>query len=318
MDNGEKIYDVLILGGGPAGLTAAIYAGRAKLSALIIERETFGGTVFNIKDLENYPGILPGETGADFSERIAAQAWSFGAEKALGEVLSAELTGDVKEAVCTGAVYRGKTVIIATGKAAGSKDKLEIIGEAEYVGRGVSYCAICDGTFFAELDVFVVGGGDRALEEGLYLSKIARSVTIIHKSGSLGAEKKLVNLVNEAKNISVMTDTVATEVGGGDLLTSIETENVKTGERNTITAGEGENFGVFILTGTGQQAGFFKDVLETSEGYIVTDEEMRTNVPGVFAAGDVRVKTYRQAVTAAADGATAALSAGKYLMEANK
>jgi len=316
MDNGEKIYDVLILGGGPAGLSAAIYAGRAKHSALVIERETFGGKVFNIKDLENYPGILTGETGADFSERVAAQAWSFGAEKALGEVLSAELTGDVKELICTSAVYRGRTVIMATGKSISTANKREIKGETEYVGRGVSYCAVCDGTFFSGLDVFIVGGGDRALEESLYLSKIARKVTIINDADSLRAEKKLVNLVNKAENVSVVTETVITEIGGGDLVTLVDTENIKTGERNTITAAEGENFGVFILTGTGQQTGFFKDTLETKDDYIVTDEEMRTSVPGVFAAGDVRFKTFRQAVTAAADGATAALNAGKYLMEA--
>jgi len=316
MDNEEKIYDVLILGGGPAGLSAAIYAGRAKHSVLVIERETIGGKVFGIKDLENYPGIIPGETGADFSERVAAQAWSFGAEKTLGEALSAELTGDIKKITSTSAVYRGKTVIIATGKTAGSSDKREIKGETEYVGRGVSYCAVCDGTFFAGLDVFVTGGGDRALEESLYLSNIARNVTIIHEADSFRAEKKLVRLVNEAENISIIMDSVMTEIGGGDLVTGIETENVKTGERNTFTAAEGENFGVFILTGTGQQAGFFKDALDTSDGYILTDEEMRTSIPGVFAAGDVRHKTFRQAVTAAADGATAALVAGKYLMEA--
>ena len=318
MDNGEKVYDVLILGSGLAGLTAAIYAGRAKLKVLVIERETIGGTVFNIKDLVNYPGILPAETGAELSERIAAQAWSFGAEKALGEAISAELEGEVKIITCTGAVYQGKTVIIATGNAKVKNEKRKIAGEDEYVGRGVSYCAICDGPFFTGLDTFVLGGGDRALEESLYLSKIARGVTIVHDDGTFRAEKKLIDLVDETENISYMMDTELTEIGGGDLLTRIVTKNVKNGEENSLTAAEGENYGVFVLTGSGQTSGFFEGALDTEDGYIVTDEAMHTNIPGVFAAGDVRKKAYRQAVLATADGATAALFAGRYLMEAGK
>jgi len=318
MDESEKIYDVLILGGGPAGLTAAIYAARAKLRTLVIERETIGGALFNIKDLVNYPGILPGETGAEFSGRIAAQAWSFGAEKALGDVISAQLEGEVKKVICAGGAYEGKTVIIATGNAKGIKDSQKLAGEDEYVGRGVSYCAICDGPFFSGLDVFVKGGGDRALEESLYLSKIARSVTIINAKDSFRAEKKLIGLVSDSKNISYIMDTEIIETGGGDLLTRVVTKDVKTGETNTVTASGGENFGVFILDGSGQKAGFFNDLLETEDGYIITDEDMRASVPGVFAAGDVRKKTYRQAVLATADGATAALFAGRYIMEAKK
>jgi len=315
MDNVEKIYDVLILGGGPAGLTAAIYAGRAKLSALVIEREAFGGTVHKTKDVVNYPGILPGETGAELSDRIAEQAWSFGAEKAYGEVSAAELTGEVKEIVCGSTVYRGRTVIIATGRAANVPAKLGIPGEAEYLGRGVSYCAICDGPFFAGLDVFVIGGGDSALEESLYLAGVVRQVTIIYRRDVFRANEKHIRLAEETENISFLMDTVVAEIGGGDLISRIETQNVKTGEKRTITAAEGENFGVFIYIGTEPAMGFFGEVLNMRDGYIITDEETRTSVPGVFAAGDVRQKMFRQAVMAASDGATAALFAGKYIRE---
>jgi len=318
MIEGEKIYDILIVGGGPAGLSAAIYAGRANLSVLVIERGMFGGDAFRAKELANYPGALPGETGAELSARLEAQAWSFGAEKAVGEVRSAEIEGEIKRITCGEKACSGKTLIIATGKASGVPAKLGIPGEEEYLGRGVSYCAICDGLFFADSDVFVIGGIDSALEESLYLAKITRHVTIIHDKDTFQGDEKLIKSIRETENITVLPDTVVTEIGGGDLLTRIETENVSTGEKSTISAGEGENFGFFIYIGTEPDTGIFGEALETENGYIVTDEEMRTNIPGVFAAGDVRRKAFRQAVMAAADGATAALFAGKYIMEAKK
>jgi len=315
MSDGEKIYDVLIIGGGPAGLSAAVYAGRAKLSVLVIERGMFGGAVFKAKELANYPGGLPGESGADLATRIETQAWSFGSEKAAGEVSGAALEGNIKEVTCGENTYRGKTVIIATGKAASVPAKLKIPGEDEFLGRGVSYCAICDGPFFAGSDVFVVGGTDSALEESLYLAKVTRHVTIIHDKEDFQADEKLIESVKATDNISFLPDTIVTEVGGGDLLKSIETKNIKTGGKNIINATKDEVFGFFIYIGTEPETGIFGEILEKENGYIVTDEEMRTNIPGVFAAGDVRRKTFRQAVTAAADGATAALFAGKYLME---
>jgi len=315
MTESEKIYDVLIIGGGPAGLTAAIYAGRAKHSTLIIERNMFGGAVLQASELANYPGVLPRETGAEFAARLETQAWSFGAEKAAGEVRAAELTGDVKEVTCGDIVYRGKTLIIATGKAVGVPAKLRVPGESEFEGRGVSYCAICDGPFFADSDVFVIGGGESALEESLYLAKVTRKVSIINRGDAFEADNKLLDLVKETDNISVSLDTKVVEIGGGDLLTRVETENIKTGERRSIVADEGENFGFFIYVGETPATGVFGDALDTEKGYIITDEKMQTNIPGVFAAGDVRQKTYRQAVMAAAEGATAALFAGKYLLE---
>jgi len=316
MDSEEKIYDVLIIGGGPAGLTAAIYAGRAGLSALVIERENFGGVVSRIKELANFPGIIKGESGAVFAARLEEQAWSFGAEKTYGSVSSAELSGDVKEVSCADKLYKGRTVIIASGKAAQTPTKLRIPGEIEFVGRGASYCAACDGAFFAGLDVFVVGGGDSAIEESLYLANIARQVTVICGESAPDADEKYLGPAKKKDNISFLTDTAVTGVGGGDLLTRIETENSKTGERTVIEAREGENFGLFVSVGTEPETGVFGDSLEMKDGYIVTDGDMRTNIPGVFAAGDVRAKTFRQAVLAAAEGAAAALFAGKYLMEA--
>jgi len=313
MIDGEKIYDVLIIGGGPAGLSAAIYSGRAGLSTLVIERGAFGGTVFQTAGIANYPGVVSGETGAEFSARLEAQAWTFNADKIIGEVQAVGLSGEVKEVVCAGAAYRGRTVIIATGTVPA---KLGIPGEKEYAGLGVSYCAICDGPFFSGCDIFVVGGGNSALEESLYLAKFARNVTVIHRRDSFRASGTVVDLVRNTENISLLLDTIVIEVGGGDLLTRVETENVITGERSTITAGEGENFGFFIYAGMDPATGVFGDVLDKEGGYIITDEEMRTNIPGVFAAGDVRRKTFRQAVMAASDGAAAALFAGKYLLEA--
>ena len=305
----------MILGGGPAGLTAAIYAGRAKLSVLVIERGVFGGTVYQTKEVANYPGILPGETGAEFSARIEAQAWSFSAEKVMGEVRAAELTGDIKEVVCGDTVYQGRTIIIATGRALSVPAKLGIPGEEAYLGRGVSYCAVCDAPFFADSDVFVVGGGDSALEESLYLANVVRRVTIIHSAGDFQADEKLVDLTKKTDNISFLMDTRVLEIGGGDLLTRVETEDIITGGRRTIDAPEGESFGFFIYVGMTPETGIFGDDLDTENGYIITDEEMRASIPGVFAAGDVRRKIFRQAVTAAADGATAALFAGRYLLE---
>jgi len=340
MTDEGKLYDILVLGGGPAGLSAAIYAGRAGLSALVIEREAFGGAILRAKDLANYPGGIAGETGAEFSARLESQAWAFGAEKAFGEASSIG-TGVVKEVVVGDVTHRGRSLIIATGKASGARAaqnpqnpqnaptaqnaqnpqnapttpaELGIPGEKEYVGLGVSYCAVCDGAFFPDCDVYVAGEGDAALEEGLYLAKIARQVTIIHEGGDFAASEALLGLAKGLNNISFLPNTVVAAVGGGDLLTWIETENVETGEKSVVKAREGESLGLFVTAEEAGDAGLFGGI-ETEDGYIVTDEEMRTGVPGVFAAGDARAKRLRQVVTAAADGAIAAMSAKRYLLE---
>jgi thioredoxin reductase (NADPH) len=312
MSENKILYDILILGAGPAGLSAAIYAGRAGLSVLVIERGAFGGNVFQTAEIANYPGVLPGETGAELAARLEAHADAFGAEKAYGAAEAVSLSGEIKEVTAGGTAYRGRALIIATGSV---PTKLGIPGEEEYTGRGVSYCAICDGPFFSGLDVYVVGGGDSALEESLYLAKFARKVTVIHRRDAFRAAKSIVDHVKGTENISFLLDTVVTGVGGGELLTRIETENVKTGERRVISANDGENFGFFVFAGMKPETGLFAGALDTENGYIVTDEEMRTNISGVFAAGDVRRKALRQVVTAAADGAIAAIRAEKYLLE---
>jgi thioredoxin reductase (NADPH) len=311
MGEGEKHYDILIIGGGPAGLSAAIYAGRAGLSVLVAERGAFGGTAFQTAEIANYPGGFPGESGAEFSARLASHADEFGAEKTIGVVTEVSIHEKEKKIVVGGETFAGRSLIIATGSV---PLRLGIPGEEEYFGRGVSYCAVCDGPFFSGLDVFVVGGGNSAIEESVHLAKFARQVTVIHRRDAFRAARKVVDHAQSRDNISFMLDTVVTGIGGGDLLTRIEAENVKTGERRVMEAMEGENFGFFVFAGMKPETGLF-DGLDKKDGYIVTDESMRTNIPGVFAAGDVRLKTLRQIVTAASDGAIAAIEAEKYLLE---
>ena len=311
MGEDSKLYDVLILGGGPAGLTAAIYAVRAGLSALVIERGAFGGTAFQTAEIDNYPGGIPGESGAEFSARLSSHADKFGAEKISATAEKVYLDSEIKKIDTGGKTYNGRTVIIATGSV---PLRLGVPGEEEFIGRGVSYCAVCDGPFFSGLDVFVVGGGNSAVEESIFLSKFVRHVTVIHRRDAFRAGKAIVDTARGRDNISFMLDTIVTEVGGDDLLTIVKTENKKTGERAVLEAKEGENFGFFVFTGMKPVTELFDD-LDKKDGYIITDENMRTNIPGVFAAGDVRLKSLRQIVTATADGAIAAIEAERYLLE---
>ena len=308
-----SMYDVIIIGGGPAGLSAAIYACRSSLKTLVIERGVYGGTPFQTAEIANYPGGIPNETGAEFAARISAHADLFGVEKISGEVSSVDLTGRVKTISIGEKKYSARSVIIATGS---EPAKLGVPGEAEFAGLGVSYCAVCDGPFFSGLQVFVVGGGDSAVEEALYLSKIAREVTIIHRRDSFRAARSIVESAEREPGIKFMLDTVVTNLGGESLLTKIETQNVKTGEKNIITAKEGENFGFFIFAGQSAKTEMFSSVADMDDyGYIYTDEDMQTKIPGVYAVGDVRVKKLRQIVTAAADGAIAAINAEKFIRE---
>ena len=313
MGEESKLYDVLILGGGPAGLSSAIYAGRSGLSALIMERGAFGGTIFQASKIANYPGGISGESGMEFSARLSAQADEFGAEKVYATAEEVHLEGKTKKIKAGGNVYLGKTLILSTG-AVSVPAKLGVSGEEEYIGRGVSYCAECDGAFFSGLDVFVIGGGDSAIEESLFLANVVRKVTIIHSEDTFQAKKELVDRANEKDNISFILNTSVTEIGGDDFLTRIETENNKTGARIVFEAEENENFGFFVFVGMRPMTDLF-DGIDKQDGYIVTDERMHTNIPGVFAAGDVRLKSLRQVVTAAADGAIAATEAKKYLLE---
>ncbi|MEG1583492.1 MAG: thioredoxin-disulfide reductase [Anaerovorax sp.] len=306
-----KIYDVIILGAGPAGLTAALYAGRARLSALIIEKGQDGGQIAQTSEIENYPGSLEEESGPTLIDRMSAQVKKFGAERVMDTITNVELEGEIKKITGVNDTYSGKTVIIATGA---SPMLINCPGEKEFTGKGVSYCATCDAAFFEDFEVFVVGGGDSAVEEALYLTKFARKVTVIHRRDELRAAKSIQEKAFANPKMAFMWDSVVRELKGDGLLESMVVENVKTKELSEVLASEEDGtFGVFVFIGFKPQTALFEDKVAMEKGYIITDDNMKTNIPGVFAAGDLRVKSLRQVVTAAADGAIAAVQAEKFL-----
>ena len=311
----SKLYDVIILGAGPAGLSAGLYAGRYKLSTLIIEKSQDGGQISITDEIENYPGqvIDTDESGSSLVARMTAQAAKFGCERTSANIVSVELEGEVKKLTdVNGNVYEGRTVIIASGahpRPIGCKN------EADYVGKGISFCATCDANFFEDLEVYVVGGGDSAVEEAIYLTKFARKVTIIHRRDALRAAKSIQEKAFANDKIEFMWDSVVEEVSGDEILTKMLVKNVKTGEITTIEADEEDGlFGLFGFIGLIPNTEIFADSkLNMENGYIVTDEDMHTNIEGVYAAGDVRKKSLRQVVTAAADGAIASSQVEHYL-----
>ena len=311
----SKIYDVIILGAGPAGLAAGLYAGRSRLSTLIIEKGKDGGQIAITDEIENYPGqIVEGESGPSLIARMTEQVEKFGAERVTDVINSVELEGEVKKLKSAKAEYLGKTVIIATGAFA---RPIGCKGEKEFMGKGVSYCATCDANFFEDFEVFVVGGGDSAVEEAMYLTKFARKVTIIHRRDELRAAKSIQEKAFKNDKLHFLWDTVVEELDGDGILSSMVVKNVKTGELTTIEADEEDGmFGVFGFIGTIPNSKIFEGIIDMDErGYIKGDENMHTNIPGVFVAGDVRIKNLRQVVTAAADGAIAATQAEKYINE---
>ena len=308
----SKVYDVIILGGGPAGLTAGLYAGRSRLSTLIIEKGQDGGQIAITDEIENYPGqMVEGESGPSLIARMTEQAKKFGAERCSDVIKSVDLSGDVKKLVGTKGEYEAKCVIIATGafpKPIGCEN------EGKFTGKGISFCATCDASFFEDFEVYVVGGGDSAVEEAMYLTKFARKVTIIHRRDELRAAKSIQEKAFANPKIAFMWDSVVVKVDGDDLLSSMTVKNVKTGELTEITADEDDGlFGLFGFIGYNPNSQLFEGVLDMENGYIKTDENMHTNIPGVFAAGDIRVKSLRQVVTAAADGAIAAMQAEHFI-----
>ena len=302
----DKVYDIIIIGGGPAGLAAAIYAGRAKLSCLIIESNTEGGQIVTTSDIENYPGCLPDESGQTLVARMLEQAERFGAEFARDQVIAFDFNAQPKLVAGFAKDYYTKAVIIATGA---EPAKIGCPGEEQFTGSGVSYCATCDAAFFEGLPVYVVGGGDAAVEEALYLTKFASEVTIIHRRDELRAAKSIQEKAFANSKIKFAWSTVVEEIKGEDFMSSMVLRNVKDG---TLTEVSGE-FGLFVFVGFKPNSGLFEDILDMERGYINTDENMQTSVPGVFAAGDIRVKSLRQVVTAVSDGAIAAVSAEKYI-----
>ena len=309
----SKLYDVVIIGGGPAGLSAALYAGRARLSTLMIEKAKEGGQIIQTAEIENYPGSMEEESGPTLIDRMSAQVKRFGAERVIDTIEELDLKGSVKTVTGKNGTYRAKTVIIATGA---SPVLIGCPGEKELTSKGVSYCATCDGAFFEDFEVFVVGGGDSAVEEAMYLTKFARKVTIIHRRDQLRAAKSIQEKAFANPKIDFMWNSVVKELKGEGLLESMVVENVKTGEQREIFADEEDGtFGVFVFVGFKPASQIFEDKVAMEKGYIVTDADMRTNVAGVYAAGDIRKKSLRQVVTAAADGAIAAVQAGKYIEE---
>ena len=308
------IYDVIIIGAGPAGLSAAIYAGRARLSTLVIEKSKDGGQIALTDEIENYPGsLLEGESGTTLVARMAQQAAHFGAVRLKDNVTAVDLSGDVKIVTCSGGEYMARALIIATGA---RPRPIGCENEAKFISKGISFCATCDANFFEDLEVYVAGGGDSAIEEAIYLTKFARKVTVIHRRDELRAAKSIQEKAFANEKIAFIWDRVVESVDGQDLLEKITVRNVKTNELTELVADEDDGlFGLFGFLGYLPNTALFDGILPLEHGYIKTDEDMHTGLPGVFAAGDVRVKSLRQVVTAAADGAIAAIQVEKYLSE---
>lgn len=307
------VYDVIIIGAGPAGLAAGLYAGRARLSTLIIEKGKEGGQIVQTSEIENYPGSMEEETGSTLIDRMSKQVDKFGAERIIDTIVNMELDGKKKKLIGKKSIYSGKTVIIATGAV---PTLIGCPGEKEFTGKGVSYCATCDAAFFEDFEVYVVGGGDSAVEEALYITKFARKVTIIHRRDQLRAARSIQEKAFANEKIAFMWDSVVKEIKGDGLVTCMLVENVKTGERTEIVPDEDDGiFGVFVFIGFKPATDIFEGKIAMENGYILTDEDMKTNLEGVFAAGDVRKKKLRQVVTAVSDGAVAAVQAGKYIDE---
>lgn len=301
------IYDVMILGAGPAGLSAALYAGRSGLSVLLIEKGVDGGQIAVTDEIENYPGQIPeGESGASLIKRMSEQAARFGTVRVRDQIKSVDFSGEVKELKGEKETYQGRYVIIAAGAYA---RPIGCEGEDKYRGSGISYCATCDANFFRDLEVYVAGGGDAAVEEAIYLTRFARKVTIIHRRDELRAVKSIQDKAFANPKIEFLWDSVVEEVHGAGILQGLTVRNVKTGEKTKIEEDSKDGMiGLFGFVGNIPNSELFQGVLELDEkGYIRTDEEMRTSVDGVYAAGDIRVKSVRQVVTAAADGAIAAV-----------
>ena len=311
----SKVYDVIILGAGPGGLAAGLYAGRSRLSTLVIEKGQDGGQIAITDDIENYPGqMVEGESGPSLIARMTQQVEKFGAERVADTINAVDFSGEIKILKSSKNEYQAKNVIIATGAYA---RPIGCKGEAEFRGKGVSYCATCDANFFEDLEVFVVGGGDSAVEEAMYLTKFARKVTIIHRRDELRAAKSIQEKAFANPKIEFFWDSVVEELGGDDILQWMKVKNVKTGEVRTVEADEEDGmFGVFGFIGTVPNSKLFEGILDMDErGYIRTDEDMHTNIPNVYAVGDVRIKSLRQVVTAAADGAIAAVQVERSLSD---
>lgn len=309
----QQIYDLIILGSGCAGLTAGIYAGRAQLRTLILENSTLGGQAATTNEIGNYPGV-PDASGPELMERMLEQARSFGTEFQSCTVHGVQLAGKRKRVETSAGTFESYAVILATGA---TPKKLGFEGEEEFRGRGVGYCATCDGFFFQDKDIFVIGGGNSAAEEALYLTRFGKKVTILVRKDAFRCEKAIAQQVLSHPKIEVKFNTELIRAYGDRNLKGAEMKNNKTGETTTYTVPEEDGmFGIFVFVGYEPASGLFKGQVELDQaGYIRTNERMETSVPGVYAAGDVRPKELRQLVTATADGAIAAAQAGTYILQ---
>ena len=303
------MYDTIIIGAGPAGMTAALYAARSNLKVALIEGGLPGGQMNNTSDIENYPGYA-NISGPELAEKMFEPLENLGVEHLYGFVEAVEDHGDVKKVITDDEEFETRTVIVATG----SKHRLlGVPGEEELNSRGVSYCAVCDGAFFRDQDLLVVGGGDSAVEEAIFLTRFAKSVTIIHRRDELRAQKVLQDRAFANEKIKFIWDSVVKEIKGENRVESVVIENVKTNQVTEHAFG-----GVFIYVGLDPVSDFTKDLqIQDESGWIVTDDHMKTSVAGVFAVGDVRQKDLRQVTTAVGDGAIAGQEAYKYITEHN-
>lgn len=305
------MYDCIIIGAGPAGISAGIYAARASMKTIIIERGTPGGLISKTDEIANYPGAEDVPTGPELIERMVKQAKSFGAEFITDTVVNVELSGITKVVKGENATYEGKSVIIATGS---NPRLLNVPGEKEFTGKGIAYCATCDAPFFQDLDIYVVGSGEAAVEEAMYLTKFGRTVTLLVRKDKLSVAKSIEEKAMKCEKLNIMWNVEVESFEGTGLLGAMNIVNNKTGEKTKITPREGDMiFGVFIFVGYIPESTIFNGKIDTDRDYIVSDETMKTSVEGVFVAGDVRVKELRQVVTAVNDGAIAAINARKYV-----
>lgn len=305
----ERKYDIVIVGGGPGGLTAGLYGARAEMKTVVLEKGLTGGQIANTEEVEDYPGFER-ISGAELAMKMANHAQKFGLEIETDEVEEVYVDGDDRLVKCaSGNVYRAKTVILSTG---GSPVRLGVPGEKEYSGRGVSYCAICDGAFFKGQVIAVVGGGDAAVEEGLFLTKFGSKVHIIHRRDALRAQKIIQKRAFDNPKIEIIWDTVVESINGDkNKVSDLTLKNVKTGEKSTLAVGA-----VFVFIGFRPNSNITREALRKDQGgYIITNERMETSIKGIYACGDVRSQLVRQITNAVGDGTTAAVAAEKYIEE---
>jgi thioredoxin reductase (NADPH) len=303
---GMSPFDLIILGGGPAGLSAGIYAKRAKIDTLLIEKAIPGGLITTTDLIENYPGFPEGISGMELGQRFEDQARKYGLDIIFGKAVNIEIKDSIIIVTTEEQKYSSKAVIIATGS---EPKKLGISGEETFIGKGVSYCATCDGPFYKEKNVAVIGGGNGALEEALFLTKFAKLVTILHRGSALAVDKMLQEKAASNPKIFFKLNSVAEEVSGDDKVRALKLIDTLSGKKSSINVD-----GVFIYAGLKPSTDFIKDIIKLDDsGRIIVDENLATNIPGIFAAGDVRTKKLRQVVTSVADGALAVSSVKEYL-----